>query len=119
MAKKAGWIIACWVLILGGLCGWAEGQTSQSRSSGIEKGAVGTPPAPVVVMVYNRPIITLRVPLLGSSPQERARASEERISALIEKGRLDGGQVLQCYAMGVRSCNVTFLRLGCGGFQLV
>ncbi len=85
MAKKAGWIIACWVLVLGGFCGWAEGQGQQSASPGIGERTGGAAPAPAVVKVYNRPIITFRVPLLGSSPQERAKGAEDRINALIEK----------------------------------
>jgi small-conductance mechanosensitive channel len=68
----------------------AEAQGPQSASPEIEKGSGRTvlAPAPAVVMVYNRPIITFRVPLLGSSAQERARGAEERIKALIEKGRI-------------------------------
>jgi small-conductance mechanosensitive channel len=88
MAKKVGWIIAFWVFVLGGFCGWAEGQGPPSASPGLEKGTGGIAPAPAVVMVYNRPIITFRVNLLGSSPKERARAAENRINALIEKGRI-------------------------------
>jgi small-conductance mechanosensitive channel len=86
MGKKAGWIIACWVLVLGAVCGWAAAQGPPSASPGVEKGAAESTPAPAVMMVYNRPIITFRVNLLGSSPQERARGAENRINALIEKG---------------------------------
>lgn len=86
MAKRAGWILACCVLVLGCFCGWAEGQGPLSASPGVEK--TETAPAPAVVMVYNRPIVTLRVPHLGSSPQERARRAEDRINELIEKGRI-------------------------------
>ena len=88
MARKGLLIILCWILGSVGLCGWAEGQGPQSASPGIENETGGTAMAPAVVMVYNRPIIAFRVPLLGSSPQQRARGTEERINALIESGRI-------------------------------
>lgn len=88
MARKVLLTILCWIMGSLGFYGWAEGQGPQSASPGIEKGTGGTAPAPAVVMVYNRPIVAFRVPLLGSPPQERARGTEERINALIESGRI-------------------------------
>jgi hypothetical protein len=41
-----------------------------------------------MVMIYNRPIVAFRDTLFGSSPQRRARGTEERINALIENGRI-------------------------------
>lgn len=39
------------------------------------------------IMVYNREITTLRSPLLGGSPSERARVAEQRINAQLEQAR--------------------------------
>ncbi len=88
MAKKAVLIALCWAGFWAGFCGWAEGQGPPPVSSGVEKATAGVKaPPPAVVMVYNRPIAVFRVSFLGSSPQERARGTEERINALIEGGR--------------------------------
>jgi small-conductance mechanosensitive channel len=89
MAKKAVLIILCWIVVLAGFCGWAEGQGPQSGSPGIEKAtAGGKAPPPAVVMIYNRPIVAFRDTVFGSSPQQRARNTEERIHALIDSGQI-------------------------------
>lgn len=88
MARKVLLVILGWIVGSLGFCGWAQGQGPQSASPGIEKGTQGTAAAPAVVMVYHRPMVAFRVPLLGFSPQERARGTEERIHALIESGQI-------------------------------
>jgi len=89
MAKKAVLIALCWAGFWAGFCGWAEGQGPQPGSPGIEKAAAGVKaPPPAVVMIYNRPIVAFRDTVFGSSPQQRARGTEERINALIESGQI-------------------------------
>ena len=89
MAKKAVLIALCWAGFWAGFCGSAEGQGPQPGSPGIEKATAGVnAPPPAVVIIYNRPIVALRDTLFGSSPQERARGTEQQINALIESGRI-------------------------------
>jgi small-conductance mechanosensitive channel len=87
MAKKIVLIALCWAGFWAGFCGWAEGQGPQPGSPGIEKAAAGVnAPPPAVLTVYNRPIVVFRDTVFGSSPQQRARATERRISDLIGSG---------------------------------
>jgi small-conductance mechanosensitive channel len=89
MAKKAVLIALCWAGFWAGFCGWAEGQGPRPGSPGIEKAPAGVnAPPPAVVMIYNRPIVAFRDTVFGSSPQQRARGTEERINALIESGQI-------------------------------
>jgi membrane-bound lytic murein transglycosylase MltF len=88
MAAKALMIVLCCVGLLAGFCGSAQGQGPQSPSPVLEKGTGETTPAPVVAMVYNRPIVTFRSTVLGRSPRQRARRTEDFIDRLIESDRI-------------------------------
>jgi small-conductance mechanosensitive channel len=50
-------------------------------------GAGRRPPATVVI--FNRPIVRFRAPLLGISPEERVENAQDRIHALLERGGQD------------------------------
>jgi small-conductance mechanosensitive channel len=89
MAKKAVLIALCWAGFWAGFCGWAEGQGPHPGSPGVEKAAAGVnAPPPAVLTVYNRPIVAFRDTVFGSSPQQRARNTEERINTLIDSGQI-------------------------------
>jgi hypothetical protein len=85
MGKKLLLIILWWIAVGAAFPGWAEGQGPHRSSSGVEKATSGvnTPP-PAMVMIYNRPIVAFRDTVFGSSPQQRARNTEERVHALID-----------------------------------
>jgi len=59
--------------------------------------------APADLVVANRPIVTLRAPVLGASPGERVAAITERLDALLERGgtlavsanEIEGGYLIQ------------------------
>ncbi|HOD36385.1 MAG TPA: hypothetical protein PLR20_09995 [Syntrophales bacterium] len=66
---------------------------STARAMPVEKGTPTlktTDPAvtPAILKIHNRPIVTLRGPLLGYTPKQRVEASEERIRRLIERGEM-------------------------------
>jgi small-conductance mechanosensitive channel len=48
-----------------------------------------------MVMVYNRPIVVFRDTLFGSSPQQRARNTEERINTLIDSSQIGAVSIRQ------------------------
>ncbi|MEW6335941.1 MAG: mechanosensitive ion channel domain-containing protein [Acidobacteriota bacterium] len=62
--------------------GFAAATRSASARPSRETNEEGRVAAPAVVMVFNRPIVTFRVPLGANLPQDRAANVEERIRSL-------------------------------------
>jgi hypothetical protein len=67
--------------------GSPAGQSNFQVGAGGEKAPSVAPLPPAgLVSVSNRPIVVFRAPVFGHSPQERARATEQRIGDLIGTG---------------------------------
>ena len=89
--------LTTWLLLL------AAAAAAQSADVDVEKAAVASGPAPADLVVANRTIVTLRAPVSGASPAQRAEAISERIATLLAKGgtpivsrtAVDGGYVIQ------------------------
>ncbi len=89
--KRALLLITCLLFLLTGAV--IPAYPSAAKAMPVEKGtpaSKATDPAvaPAILKIHNRPIVTLRGPLLGYTPKQRVEASEERIRRLIERGEM-------------------------------
>ena len=72
--------LACLLILLG----WLAGLLLPVSATASPNPASGQP-TPALLLVGNRTILTLRVPLLGYLPQDRAMAGQQRIRQLLQR----------------------------------